>query len=333
MRAIQVFETGPPEVLTLTELADPSPGPGQVLVEVVAAGVNLADARFRSGDLPAALPFTPGYDAVGPVVAVGEGVDEGLVGRVVAAATGIAGGYAELAVAGAGNVVPLPDGLSIRDAVAVFQSGRSALRILRRAGVRPGDTVLITAAAGSTGILLLQLVQELGASVVAVVGDATKVSRPAQLGAAVVIDASRGPWVSQVLDATSGTGVDVALESVGGETGRLAFLATAPNHGRMVIIGWASGAGTALSTDEIARRGVTVSSGLSPYPTEAEARADAERILAAAAARDLEAPIGGVFPLGDAAGAHRLLESRRSTGKLVLTIHGGALAGDPGGSA
>ncbi|MGQ0832059.1 MAG: quinone oxidoreductase family protein [Microthrixaceae bacterium] len=331
MRAIQVFETGPPEVLTLTDLPDPTPGPGQVLIEVAAAGVNLADARFRSGDLPARLPFIPGYDAVGSVAAVGDGVDDELVGQVVAAATGICGGYAELVLAAVGDVFLVPAGLSIQHAAGVFQSGRSALRILRRAGIKRGDTALISAAAGSTGILLVQLVSALGATVVAVVGDASKAALPAQLGATLVVDGSKGSWVGEVLEATDGAGVDVALESVGGETGRLAFLSTAPGHGTMVVFGWASGAGTMFSTDEVARRGVTVSSGLAPYPTPAEARADAEQVLAAAASGDLHAPIGGTFSLADAAQAHRLLESRRSTGKLVLTTRGETPPDDHGG--
>jgi NADPH2:quinone reductase len=325
MRAISVGQTGPPEVLRLVELPDPLTGKGQVLIAVAAAGVILADVLLRSGafPLPHTLPWTPGFDAAGTVVAVGDEVDPSLIGQRVIAGTGGVGGYAERTVAAVAEVFPIPDRLPTEQAVGVFQSGRTAASLLRLVRIEHGETVLIDAAAGSTGSLLVQLAPARGATVLAAARGSAKTGGLQRLGADVVVDYARDTWVDQVREATGGKGADVTFESVGGDVGRQAWLATADHGGRFVVYGTASGRGSAIGTDEIAFRGITLIRGLGqPDPDHADPaegrRRDSLHVLAEAAEGRLVAEIGGRFPLEHTAKAHRLIETRQNTGKLVL---------------
>jgi NADPH2:quinone reductase len=319
VRAIQVSRTGPPEVLELVDLPVPAVLPGTVLVDMAIAGVLLADVLFRSGRLDAPLPFVPGVDVAGRVEAVGDGVDGGLLGRRVVVNTGSFGGYAERVRVPAGDAYEIPDGLSWEQAVGVFQSGRTALRVLKCAHVTPGESVLVDAAAGSTGSLLVQLAKAAGARVVAAAGSASKAGLLERLGADAFVDYSRPEWTTALLDATGGRGPDVTFESVGGEIGRAAWLATAKHGGRFVVYGAASGA-TAISSQEVLDGGVSVlaTSRLAGPDPEKAARENSRHVLDEAAAGRLVAEIGGRFPLERAREAHALIESRQNVGRLLL---------------
>ncbi len=318
MRAVQVTRFGGPEVLRVAELHEPEAGRGEALVDVEAAGIILMDTRWRRGPAPREVPFTPGFEVGGTVRAVGEGVPAELVGRRVVAGAGSAGGYASVAVVPAKDLFAVPEELAMDQAVGVFQSGRTAIGVLRQVEVVPGESVLLTAAAGSVGSLLVQLVGSRGGRVLAAVGSASKAAFLRRLGAEVVLNYGDDGWVDAARDATEGDGARLTLECVGGEVGRGAWLATAEHGGRFLAYGWASGGGTPIGTDEIARRGITLISGLGNPSTARQRREDAEYALAEAAAGRLVAEIGGRFALAEAEQAHRLIEERANTGKLLL---------------
>ena len=319
MRAIRQHEFGPPDVLRLEEVPDPEPGPGQVRIAVAAAGVHLLDTAIRAGrsggpfPLPE-LPMTPGREVAGVVDAVGQGVDRAWSGRRVVAHLGQAsGGYAELAVREVANVHALPDGLGFAAAVAMVGTGRTAMAILEVADLGAGDTVLVLAAAGGIGALLVQAARNAGATAVGAAGGSEKVARVRELGAAQAVDYTRERWAEQVGP------VSVVLDGVGGAVGRAALELLAPG-GRIVLFGWSSGEPTVLSSGDLLRLGISASAAVGPRVLNrpgglAELEAAA---LAAAASGDLTPLVDQPFPLADAASAHAALESRRTTGKVVL---------------
>lgn len=321
MRATWIRSFGPPEVLEATTLGDPTPGDGEVVVAVAAAGVNFADTMTRSGRAPAgrrpALPVVLGSEIGGEVVAVGPGVEAPLVGATIVAGTGGLGGYAELATVRAAAAVPVPVGLAVEDAVAVFVHGRTALALVRRAAITASDRVLVLAAAGGVGSLLVQLVAAEGADVAGVASGERKTDVARQLGASAVVDASDASWPEH-LRAAIGE-VDVAFDGVGGDAGRAAFELLAP-RGRMVIFGYSSGSVTRGGMDEVLNRALTVIGfgGGDQFDGPAEPRALATEILQMAASGRARPLIGQRFPLEDAAGAHRLIEARGTVGKTLL---------------
>jgi NADPH:quinone reductase len=314
MRAVVLREFGAPGNLRLEEVEDPQPGPGQVRIATRAAGVHLIDTKLRAGvqmgavPLPA-LPAIPGREVAGAVDALGDGVDRAWLGRRVVAHLGPASaGYAELAVREADAIHALPDGLAADAAVAMIGTGRTAMAILDAAAIAPGDRVLVLAAAGGLGSLLVQAARAAGATVIGAAGGPEKVAHVQALGAARAVDYRVAGWSEDVGEVT------VALDGVGGELGRAALELLAPG-GRLVLYGLASGELTPLSAGDLFRRGITASGAIGPRVRDT--RALEERALAAAAAGDL-VPALQRFPLGDAAAAHTALESRATTGKVVL---------------
>jgi NADPH2:quinone reductase len=313
MHAIRVHAFGPAENLRYEEVDDPEPAAGQVRIAVAAAGVHLIDTRIRSGvqmgplPLPE-LPAIPGREVAGVVDALGAGVDAHWLGRRVVAHLGAASaGYAELAVREAEHLHALPDGVADDVAVAMIGTGRTAMAIVDVARIGADDVVLVTAAAGGLGALLSQAARRAGATVVGVAGPG-KLDRVA---ADVAIDYTRPEWPQLVRDAVDE--VSVALDGVGGEAGRAAFELLA-RGGRHVLYGWSSGEMTRISTEDIVSRSLTVTSALVRPESMRELE---ERALAAAADRRL-VPLVTRFALADAAAAHTALESRATTGKVVL---------------
>ena len=314
MRAVVLREFGAPGNLRLEDVEDPRPAPGQVRIVTRAAGVHLIDTKLRAGvqmgpvPLPT-LPAIPGREVAGAVDALGDGVDRAWLGRRVVAHLGPASaGYAELAVREADAIHALPDGLAEDAAVAMIGTGRTAMAILDAAAIAPGDRVLVLAAAGGLGSLLVQAASAAGATVIGAAGGAKKVAHVRALGAARAVDYRVAGWTEDVGDVT------VALDGVGGELGRAALELLAPG-GRLILYGLASGELTPLSAGDLFRRGITASAAIGPRVRDT--RALEERALAAAAAGDL-VPALQRFPLGDAAAAHTALESRATTGKVVL---------------
>ncbi|GAA2412867.1 hypothetical protein GCM10010404_83520 [Nonomuraea africana] len=243
MRAVWLRKFGGPEVLLAEETPDFVPGEGQVLVEVVASGITYVETLVRSGSAPMPLPplpIIPGNGVAGTVVAVGPGADTALIGRRVATTTGGSGGYAEKVAVSASTVIPIPDRLGFQDAVGLVNDGRTALGIARAVAPKAGEWVLIGAAGGGVGSLLIQVAKQAGARVVATASSEAKLDLAARRGADVAIDYSRSGWEERVREATGDAGVDVACDATGGDIGRATFELVARGGGSSRSA-WAAG--------------------------------------------------------------------------------------------
>ncbi|MGC7099392.1 zinc-binding dehydrogenase [Amycolatopsis lurida] len=298
MRAVWLGEFGEPGVLVAGEAPEPVPGPGEVLIDVEFANITYVETQFRRtgfGPFGRELPVIPGNGVGG--VAGGK--------RVVSSLRG-SGGYAERAVAPVGNVLEVPDGLDLDEAVALLADGRTALMLSRAAALTGGERVLVEAAAGGVGSLLVQLAKNAGAEVVAAAGGPEKLALAKELGADVTVDYREPGWAPPV---------DVVFDGVGGEIGRAAFEAVRPG-GRMFVFGQASG--TAADLGDAAERRVRVERG--PLAKPEEMPVLARRALTEAAAGRLRPVIGQRFPLERAADAHAAIESRATLGKTLLEV-------------
>jgi NADPH:quinone reductase len=325
MYAVRLHAFGPPENLRYEEVDDPAPGRGQVRIAVAAAGVHLIDTVIRAGrpqgpvPLPA-LPAIPGREVAGVVDALGDGVDDAWRGRRVVAHLGVGGGgYAELAVGDAGALHAIPDGLADDAAVAMIGTGRTAIGILEVAQPTGADVVLVTAAAGGLGSLLVQAARNVGATVVGAAGGEAKVARVRGLGATVAVDYAVAGWDATVREALDGRPVTVALDGVGGELGRAALELLGPG-GRLILFGFASGAPTRLEAGDLYARGLTASAAIGPRILQRPGgmRDLEEQALAAAASGRLVPLVGQRFALAQAAAAHTAIEARATVGKTVL---------------
>lgn len=318
MHAIRLHAFGPAENLRHERTEDPEPGPGQVRIAVAAAGVHVIDTAIRAGDpkgpyaLPD-LPTIPGREVAGTVDAVGAGVGPQWLGRRVVAHLGmVPGGYAELAVTGTDKPHVLPDALDFATAVAMIGTGRTTLGILRQAGpLGPDDVVVVTAAAGGIGTLLVQAAHRAGAVVIGLAGGSAKAGRVLALGADAAVDYSADGWPGHARAALGGRTATRVFDGVGGALAREA-VALLGDGGRHLVYGWSSGEPPQPGRGEL----------LVGPPMLAAAGADGLRgletaALAEAATRRL-VPALQRFPLADAAAAHTALEGRRTMGKVVL---------------
>lgn len=319
MRAIVVRALGGPEVLELAEVPDPAPpGPGEVLVKVEAAGVNFADTERRRGIYGApALPWTPGREAAGVVVAAGSNVDAGLVGTRVAYFSPRAGGsYAEIASVPAQALFRFEAELPSTLMAALPQQGLTAHGVLRLAAVRPGQVVLVLAAAGGVGTILVQLARHAGARVVGVVSTPEKREAVAALGAEVITGYEGFDETARML--TNGAGVDVVFDSVGRAT-QACSLASLGRYGLLMNYGDASGLPPPIDVDALYGRSLRVGAFGLDLDADPEGADLARRELVDALVRGtLKLHVSRTFPLADAAAAHTAIESRGTTGKIVL---------------
>ncbi|HEX2298481.1 MAG TPA: quinone oxidoreductase, partial [Pseudonocardiaceae bacterium] len=251
MHAILVNETGGPEVLQPSEVAEPVPGPGQLLVEVAAAGVNFIDTYHRSGAYPVALPFIPGMEGAGTVTALGAGVDGVAVGGRVAWATSL-GSYAELALVSSADAVPVPAGIALPTAAGSLLQGMTAHYLtVSTYPVQLGQTVLVHAAAGGTGLLLTQLATARGARVIGTVSTAEKEQLARAAGAVEVIRyAEIDDVAAEVRRLTGGEGVDAVYDGVGAATFDASLAALRP-RGMLALFGAASGPVPALDPQRL----------------------------------------------------------------------------------
>ncbi|MER6405213.1 zinc-binding dehydrogenase [Streptomyces viridosporus] len=322
MHAIRLHAFGPAENLLHEEVEDPRPGPGQVRIAVRAAGVHLLDTALRQGlrgpaPAPAALPTVPGREVAGVVDALGEGTPAHWLGRRVVAHLGFApGGYAELAVTDAGRLHEVPERLDFAAAVAMIGTGRTAMGIVQFAEPGPGDVVVVPAAAGGLGTLLVQYARNAGATVIGLAGGPAKTARVEAGGADLAVDYTAPDWPAR-LDAHRGK-VTLVYDGVGGDVARTVVDLLAPG-GRHLVFGWSArgladdspylveGVSTNVLGPEMMRR----AGGDDPVRT-LELRALAE------AAEGRLVPAVHRFPLAEAAAAHRALENRGTTGKVVL---------------
>ena len=315
MQAVWLREFGEPEVLTLGEAPDPVAGPGQVVVDVEFVNITFVETQFRAGGpspFTPTLPMIPGNGVGGVVASVGPEVAPELVGVRVVTSTGGAGGYAERVAVDASAVFPVPDGVALDTAVALLADGRTATMMTRAAAVKPGERVLVEAAAGGVGSLIVQLAKAAGARVIAAVGGQRKAAVATELGADVVVDYTDDGWPKRVRDTVGA--VDVVFDGVGGVIARAAF-ELLDRGGRMVSFGLASGNWAEIGEDEAAARGVTL---VRPSATPAELRAFTESALTEAAEGRLRPVVGQRFPLGQAAKAHAAIQSRATVGKTLL---------------
>ncbi|MFI7690418.1 zinc-binding dehydrogenase [Nonomuraea sp. NPDC049655] len=324
MRVVQVTRFGGPEVLETRTVPDPVAGPGEVVVKVGFAEINFIETQLRRGITPGPPlpepPYVPGAGVGGLVLSVGDDVDAGLVGRrVVTRTPGFGGGNAELVVARAADLIEVPDGLALADATALLIDGNTAVGLFANAAIRPGERVLVQAAAGGLGSLLVQLARAAGARVIGAAGGAAKLAVVAGLGAEATVDYSRPGWTQKVLDATGGHGPDVVFDGVGGELGRQAFEVTA-RGGRFSVHGASSGSATTVDPAEADRRGVTVIGLEQLAALGQDGNERAVRALAEAAAGRLKAVVGRTFPLERAAEAHAAIEARAVNGKTLLEV-------------
>ncbi|WP_217166838.1 zinc-binding dehydrogenase [Streptomyces sp. AC512_CC834] len=321
MHAIQVASFGTPEVLTPVDLPDPVPGPGQVVVGMVAADVIFLDTLLRGGwgqDIfPRTLPYVPGGGGAGEVRAVGDGVDPAWVGRRVAVRTGT--GYAEQVVGDEEEIMPIPDGLAAATAAALVHDGVTALGFHRLGAPREGEWVLVSAAAGGAGSLLVQLAVDAGARVVAAASSDAKLALARDLGAEAVVDYTRADWIERVREATGGGGAALVYDGAGGALGTAAVDALA-DGGRFVTYGTADGF-AAPDRESAARRGIRLLMPLMDGPPDQETVRELLGLaLERAAGGHLRPAIGATYPLKQAAEAHRALAARATVGKSLLLI-------------
>ncbi|WP_285726353.1 quinone oxidoreductase family protein [Psychromicrobium xiongbiense] len=318
MKAIVATTHGGPEVLHLDEVATPIPGPGELLIQVAAAGVNFIETYQREGIYPTPLPFTPGAEAAGIVVTVGEGVEGFAPGDRVATAEA-SKTYAEYALIPQDKALPVPDGLDLTTAAALPLQGMTAHYLMNSTfPVQPGQTVLSHAGAGGVGLLLTQLLKARGATVITTVSTQEKEALARAAGADHVLGYQ--DFAPQVRELTGGHGVDVVFDGVGQTTfdGSLESLAT---RGMLVLYGAASGPVPAVDPQRLNRGGslyLTRPTLGSYLLTPEERRWRSSEVFEAAANGTLSVRIGGSYPLADAADAHRDLQARATTGKLVL---------------
>ena len=329
---IEVQEFGGPEVLKWAEAGEPGPRPGEAVVAAGVADVLFIDTAIRAGRasqwFPVQPPYVPGTGLAGVVTAAGAGVEPGLVGQRVATRTGDGngtGGYVERAVVPADQLVPVPDGVSLTDTVAVMSDGATALGLVAGTGVRAGEWVLVLGAAGGLGLLLTQLARAAGGRVVGalrVSGAAQgeqKAARARAAGAEAVVDYSDPGWTARVTAVTGGPGPAVVFDGVGGSLGVAAFGITAAG-GRFSAHGAPSGGFAPVDRGEAARRGITVQ-GIEQvhFSPEVHQKLTAQALDEVAAGR-LRPVIGQAYPLDRAADAHRGLEARTAVGKTLLIV-------------
>lgn len=317
MKAIRFHEFGSPEVLRVDEVEKPQPGAGEVLIRVAVAGVNYADTMLRAGTYftRPPLPLTPGFEAAGVIEAIGEEVSGLQVGQRVTARL-VGSGYAEYVLAKASQVFPVPEGLDFSKATAILVQGCTALSLLK--DLRAGQTVLVHAAAGGVGSLLVQLAKLKGARVIGTASTAEKLETVKRLGADSAVNYTESGWTEQVLAATEGKGVDLLIEMVGGEIGSQNIHCLA-SGGTMIIYGAASAKDFQISAVGLMSRNLTVKGYTLHIETPETLGAFTRELMSHLQAERLRVMVQE-FPLADAAAAHRAMESRQTTGKVVLTI-------------
>ena len=322
MRAIQIQETGGPEVLKLADLPVPQPGPGQVLVRVQASGVNFIDTYLREGRYPAALPFVPGQEAAGTVEALGDGVSGFAKGDRVGW-TGTRGTYAEFALAPASDLLHIPANISFEQAAALLTQGLTAHYLaFSTYPIQAGDTVLVHAGAGGVGLLLTQVAKRLGARVLTTVSTEEKAQLSRDAGADRVILYTQASFADAVKEETGGRGLPVVYDSVGKTTFEDSLKCLRP-RGLMALYGASSGAVPPYDLIRLSTAGslyVTRPTLKDYMQTREELEWRAGQIFGWAANGELKVHIGQHYRLEEAEQAHRDLAGRKTTGKVLLRM-------------
>ena len=320
MKAIRIHETGGPEVLRLEEVPDPQPGPGDAVVRLEAIGLNFIEVYHRTGLYRSALPFTPGGEGAGRVVAVGQDVSGIKPGDRVAS-TSLRGSYGELAWAPIDKLVPVPDEVETSVAAAVLLQGLTAHYLVTSTyPLAQGSWCLIHAAAGGVGLLLCQMAKARGARVIGTVSTEEKAALATQAGADHVVLYTRQDFVSEARRLTGGRGVAVVYDSVGESTFEGSLNSLAP-RGMLVLFGQSSGPVPPVDPQVLNAKGSLYLT----RPTLTHYTASRDELLTRARdlfawmeAGKLQVRIDRTYPLADAAAAHRALEGRETKGKVLL---------------
>jgi NADPH2:quinone reductase len=321
MNAIRIHEAGGPDTLRFEDVADPVPGAGELLVDVEATGVNFIEVYQREGLYPMQRPFTPGAEAAGVVTALGPGVTDFAVGdRIVSES--VRGAYAERAVVAAQRAIKIPPGVTTRQAAAVCLQGFTAHYLSASIyPLEPGHRALVHAAAGGVGLLLCQMAKKRGAFVIGTASTDEKRQLALEAGADEVIDYTTRDFAAETRRITDGAGVHVVYDSVGKSTFDKS-LDVLVRRGMMVLFGQSSGPVPPFDPQILNRKGslFLTRPTLGHYvATRDELEWRARDVLGWVASGELSVRVGAEFPLRDAAEAHRALEGRRTTGKVLLT--------------
>jgi NADPH2:quinone reductase len=320
MKAIQIHETGGPEVLTLADLPIPQPGPGQVLIRVEAVGVNFIEVYFRNGVYKAALPLTLGSEAAGTVEELGPGVTGFAAGDAVASVS-VLGSYAEYALVPAAALVKVPEGLTMQQAAAALLQGMTAHYLSHSTfPLKAGDTALVHAGAGGVGLLLTQMAARLGARVITTVSTAEKAELSHEAGASDVILYTEKDFAAEVKRLTGGKGVDVVYDSVGKTTFEGSLNCLRP-RGLLTLFGASSGPVPPFDLIHLSSKGslfITRPTLWHYVATRAELEQRSGDVLGWAAKGELKLRTEHLYPLSEAAQAQTDLEDRKTTGKILL---------------
>jgi NADPH2:quinone reductase len=315
MKAVRIHEFGGAENLKIDEIERPSPKMGEVLIKTEAAGINFADIMLRQNKylFKPELPFTMGFEVAGTIDGVGEGVENAKVGqRVLAMNRG--GGYAEFVVADAKTLVPIPEGLGSNEATALLVQGLTAIGLLET--LQEGQTILIHAAAGGVGTLLVQLAKIKGAKVLGTASSEEKLNKVRELGVDVGINYTEDDWTQKVNDATDGKGADIIIEMVGGEMGKRNFECLAIK-GEMIVYGAASGEDFQISALSLLGKMQMVRGYNLNLETPANMVKFTGELMKHLSDGNLKVSVME-FPLDQASEAHQAIEGRKTTGKVVL---------------
>ena len=317
MKAVRVNELGGADKLTLEEIEKPTAKADEVLIKVAAAGINYADTMMRAGNYltKPPLPFTLGYEVAGTIESLGESVKHLKVGQRVLATTS-SGGYAEFATAKANQVIPIPDELGFGESTALLVQGLTALGLLN--GTKAGDSILVHAAAGGVGTILVQLAKYKGLKVIGTASSEQKLQKVIELGADVAINYTEPDWTEEVLQATEGKGVNWIIEMVGGDiVGK--NLKVLAKHGTMWIYGSASNQDFKVSVLSLMAKNHSIHGyWLMNEPVENRI-AFTKELLEHIKSGRLKIQVTE-FPLEKAREAHEAIGARKTTGKVVLTI-------------
>jgi NADPH2:quinone reductase len=320
MKAIQIQAAGGPEVLQLVDLPIPQPGPGQVLIRIEATGVNFIEAYFRRGQYKTSFPFVPGSEAAGTVEEFGAGVTGFTAGDLVAS-TSVIGSYAEYALVPAAQLIKVPDGLSPEQAAAAMLQGMTAHYLAYSTfPLKAGDTALVHAGAGGVGLLLTQMASHIGARVITTVSTPAKAELSREAGASDVILYTKQDFEVEVKRLTAGRGVDVVYDSVGKTTFEKSLNCLRP-RGMLALFGGSSGAVPPFDLIQLSTKGslfVTRPTLWHYISTRAELEKRSGDVLGWAVSGRLKLRTEHIYALADAAQAHVDMESRKTTGKILL---------------
>lgn len=320
MKAIQIRATGGPEVLELAELPIPVPGPGQVLIRIEAIGVNFIEIYFRKGTYKAALPLVPGSEAAGTVEELGSGVNGFKIGDMVASVA-VSGSYAEYALVPAAQLVKVPAGLSPEKAAAAMLQGMTAHYLAHSTyPLKAGETAVVHAGAGGVGLLLTQIARRIGARVITTVSSEAKAELSREAGASDVINYTEQDFEAEVKRLTNGKGADVVYDSVGKTTFEKSLNCLRP-RGLLALFGGSSGPVPPFDLIQLSSKGslyVTRPTLWHYVATRSELEWRAGEVLGWAASGELNLRTEHVYSLTDASQAQTDMESRKTTGKILL---------------